>query len=180
MIDLPICSVTTPHEQHTTPLPNGGALVCFGKPGKLRADTALTAEQEIRARALDIAVAAFAPRVESTISEMVEIRLTVAGDFAAWIEHGDPGLEDACAERCPNSRDAYDRRLQVANTARQAAEEVIAGLQATVRQIAEQRDAVLTMCDEIDRHERGSLDEKEVRAILGDSPVERAEVTDGE
>jgi hypothetical protein len=31
--ELPVCTVTTPHEHHTTLLANGGELVCFGKRG---------------------------------------------------------------------------------------------------------------------------------------------------
>lgn len=29
-LDLPVCTVTTPHGNHTTPMPNGGSLVCMG------------------------------------------------------------------------------------------------------------------------------------------------------
>jgi len=124
---LPTCTVTVPHEPHTTLLAGGGELVCggvrypietsdVGAAGilptyELTADTTrLTAAQEIRLaltlKAMDLAEKTTGTEVEADdedIADFVRVVTGVVAPLATVVEHGDgmsrEQLAAAMAER---------------------------------------------------------------------------------
>lgn len=131
---------------------------------ELHADTALTAAQEIRLQV-------FRGLVGS--NDFDDLGAEVLR-MAHIIETGEPDdPDDARTERCPGCEHEIKRmRGQLADANEEAAmqQRHLDAVVASNGLLERQRDAVLAMCDEIDRYERGSLDEHEVRAVLASDP----------